>query len=148
MSSAIFGKGAQLQVEQTPGMADHLTISEVKSISGPTLEAEEVDVTNHDSPSAFREFVRGLVDAGELTFEINYNPADARHADLFADLVSGEVKAYKILFDMAEMPTISASYEMDMDAFVKSMPLNIPVDNVLTANLTLRITGAPTIGTV
>ena len=53
------------------------TIAEVGSITGPTLTRDIIDVTNQDSAGAYREFIGGLIDPGELSFDINYIPTDA-----------------------------------------------------------------------
>lgn len=144
MSDAIFGKGTLIQRETAPASGTYVTVAEAKSISGPTFEAEEVDVTNHDSPGDFREFIRGLVDPGELTFEINYQPDNAEHQQLFDDLKNGTKRNYKILWSQMT-PT---QYQMDFEAFVRSMPITNPVDNVLSAEVTLRVTGQPDITSV
>jgi predicted secreted protein len=144
MSSAIFGKGTKFQVEDAPAAGTYTTIAEVKTISGPSFEAEEIDVTNHDSTGDFREFIRGLIDPGEITFEINYQPDDALHQQLFDDLAAGTKRNYKMLFDQMT-PT---KYQMDFEAFIRSMPITAPVDNVLSANVTVRVTGQPVITSV
>jgi len=135
---ALKGFGTLLQVEDSPGAGTYTTIGGVRDISGPTFEAEEIDVTDHDSANGFREYLQGLKDAGELTAEINFEPDVTLHDQLFDDLVAGTTREYRIR--LAQMGT---PYNLTFDAFVKSMPNNFPVGQQVTANLTLRITGAP-----
>ena len=46
-------------------------IGELTNISGPTMSAEQIDVSSHDSVGNFREFVAGFLDAGEISLEGN-----------------------------------------------------------------------------
>jgi hypothetical protein len=42
-------------------------IAELISIGGPTISADTIEATSHDSPDGYREFLQGLRDAGEIT---------------------------------------------------------------------------------
>ena len=66
-------------------------IAEVTTITGPTTSADQVDVTSQESASGFREFIRGLVDPGTVTFDLFYDGTDTSHKALMAD--SKNVKA-------------------------------------------------------
>ena len=46
-------------------------IGELTNISGPTMSAEQIDVSSHDSVGNYREFVAGFLDAGEISLEGN-----------------------------------------------------------------------------
>ena len=48
------------------------TVAEIKRIGGPGSEAEMIDVTSLDSADNTKEFLPGLVDAGEVSLEGNY----------------------------------------------------------------------------
>ena len=48
------------------------TVAEIKRIGGPGAEAEMIDVTNLDSTDNTKEFLPGLVDSGEVSFEGNF----------------------------------------------------------------------------
>ena len=141
-SNATFGKGTLLQVDPSGTGSGWVTISECKTISGPTFEAEEVDVTSHSSDGDFREYIRGLIDPGEITVEINYDPDHSTHQNLFTWLASGDIQDWRIRWASMAPGT---TYEMTFTAFVRSMPISSPVDNVLTANITLRVTSQPAI---
>jgi hypothetical protein len=54
-------------------------LAQVKDISGPSMSRDTIDVTNHQSPSGFAEFLAGLADGGEVTFTIEYDPEDPTH---------------------------------------------------------------------
>lgn len=141
MTQAFLGKGTQLQVEDSPGSGTFTTYAEVLSISGPSLEGGEVDVTNMDSPGRNREFIAGLLDAGTITFDTNYIPSNTLHQQLLSDAQANPqtTRAHRIRFAQ-----LSPVQRLDFDAFVQSVPLNIPVDSQATQNVTLRVTGAIT----
>ena len=46
-------------------------IAELTNISGPTMGADEIDVSSHDSTGSYRSFVSGFLDAGEISLEGN-----------------------------------------------------------------------------
>ena len=130
------------QVEDTPGGGVFSTYAEVRSIQGPTFEGAEIDVTNMDSPGRLREFIAGLTDPGQVTFEVNYLPANSLHQQLINDVKANPsvTRAHRLRF--AQLTPVR---RIDFNAFVLSVPLTIPTDSQVTANVTLRATGDPTL---
>ena len=45
-------------------------------------QAEQIEVTGHDSPGGRREFVGGLIDTVERTLQFYYDPAEPTHQKL------------------------------------------------------------------
>jgi hypothetical protein len=78
------------------------TVAGVTNISGPNLTLETIDVTNHSSTSGWREFVAGLKDGGEVTFDIVYDPAGATHMNassgLLYELDQGTSESFSLTF--------------------------------------------------
>ena len=58
---------------------DWLSIGRTRDLSGPSLSTNDIDITSNDSPEHFKEFIAGLIDPGELTFDIVFDPAVATH---------------------------------------------------------------------
>ena len=58
-------------------------IPEAKGLGVPAVTQDYVDVTNLDSPDGFREYIKGLKDAGELSIPCGYTSAGfvQQHAD-------------------------------------------------------------------
>lgn len=119
------------------------TVAGVTNISGPNLTLETIDVTNHSSTSGWREFVAGLKDGGEVTFDIVYDPAGATHMNasggLLYELDQGTSESFSLTF-----PDSGATV-WSFTAFVTSFEPGAPVADGLTASVTLKITGAPTL---
>ena len=55
------------------------TLANVTNIAGLDGETEIIDVTSHDSSSAYREKVASFIDAGQLTLDVNFDPNSATH---------------------------------------------------------------------
>lgn len=77
----VFAQGTLLQVgdKGTPEM--FFTIPQIASMTIPGAENDLLDVTNHDSVNAFRQFINGLRDGGEITFTMFYDPNLLAHND-------------------------------------------------------------------
>lgn len=112
-------------------------IANIESISGPSLEREEIDVTAHDSPQQWREYIGGLKDGGEITFDINYDPTV--HDVLVADLDVTEPINYEVAF-----PT-SPETVWTVGALLTGFEPDAPHDDKLAASLTLKVSGPPTL---
>lgn len=115
-------------------------IAAVQDVSGPGLEVGEIDVTSHDSASAIREFVMGLIDFGEITFNIVWDPSNATHIALRTDLIARTSATYHVIWPEAASPE-----DWAFSAWVKAIVPSAPVDGALTMAVTLRPTGALTV---
>ncbi len=119
------------------------TVAGVTNIGGPGLTLETIDVTNHSSASAWREFVGGLKDGGEISVDIVFDPVAATHKNasggLLYLLTTRASASFTITFPDAAPTTWTFA------AFVTSFEVGAPVADGLTASVTLKITGAPTL---
>jgi predicted secreted protein len=140
-SSAFLGKGTQIQYENPASPGTYLTFAEARSISGPSLEGAEVEVTSMDSPGRLREFIGGLVDPGGVDFEVNYIPSNATHQQILADLVANPAPVRNMRVRFAQLTPVR---RLDFAGFILSAPLTIPVDSQVTQNVRIRATGLPT----
>lgn len=110
-------------------------IANVTSISGPSLSRETIDVTAHDSPDGWTEFVGGLKDAGEVSADINYDPS--KHDTLVADFDDDEPRNYQLVFP--------DSTTWSIQAILTGFEPEAPYDDKLAASLTFKVTGKPTL---
>ncbi len=106
-------------------------VTEVVSFDGPSASSDTYDVSNMASTA--REFVAGLIDNGELTLEINYDPGVH---DAIADLVGGASQATTITF-----PDAAATVVTIASSFVTGFAPSGERDGILTATVTLKISG-------
>lgn len=109
----------------------------VTSIGGPNIARDEIEVTNMLSTD-FREYVAApLADPGLLDFSLNYVPSNITHKFLVERAsTTGSLDSWKLIFSDGTNMEFSGS----MLAF--SVRSENPASNVLTAEASVRITGA------
>ena len=116
---------------------------QVISITGPGLSADVIDVTSHDSTSAWEEAVVGILRSGEITMEIVWDPADNYYKNdgtgLLADFLARSSITLTLEF------SDSATTEWTFSAFVTGFEPSAPVDGMLGASVTFKPTGALTL---
>ena len=115
------------------------TIAALSSLSGPNLQAETIDVTTHDSANAIREFISGLIDGGEISASLVFDPNVATHIALYNDLVARTSASYSIVY-----PFTGGTETITFTAFVTGFgPIEAQPDGAITAAITLKVAGAP-----
>jgi predicted secreted protein len=118
-------------------------IAQIRNISGPGLSLDTEDVTAHDSTGAWEEVVATILRSGELSLEIVYDPANATHKNaaggLLADMVARAAQTYTLVFPDA------ASTEWVFSAFVTGFEPGMPHEGALTASVSMKPTGSPTL---
>lgn len=142
-SQAIFAQGTLLKIGDggTP-TENFAAIAEVKSITGPGLTSDALDVTTHDTSDGFREFIQGLKDGGSLDFDINFVPTIPEHSaasGLLANYMDGGRHNFQMVFPDESETTWT------IPGFVQSFSINAPVDDVLTASVSIKVSSRPTL---
>ena len=100
-SAATIGYGSTLKKGDGATPEIFTTIAEVFSIEPPSQESDDVEVTNLDSLGRMKEYIAGMGEPGELSFEMNFLPTNATQdatTGLIADRVSGIVQNFQIEF--------------------------------------------------
>lgn len=118
-----------------PGPETFDPIANITSLTPSGITRDILDVTAHDSPNGYREFLGGLKDPGEISFDVNYDPSE--HDTLVEDFEVLDPINYEISFPdgtVWAMPATITGFEPDA-----------PFDDKLTASITLKVTGKPTI---
>lgn len=117
-------------------------VARLLNIDPPELSRDDMDVTDHDSPDGFREFIPGLKQSGEVPIEGHLIPTDDTQTGLLAAVDIDEPEPWTI-----EFPTVPKLYITFM-GYVKSFKLGpAPVDGKMTFNAIVKVTGKPTIET-
>lgn len=136
-SNAIETQGVVIKRGDGTGSPETFTvIPEVISFDGPGGSGNVIDVT--DLSSLAKEKRMGLHDEGQLTLEINYIPDNTVHADLRSDRENRTLRNFQIVF------TDTSDTTFDFAAFVTGFSISGGVDGVVTASVTLEISGAIT----
>lgn len=126
--------GTVWEIELTPTF--FTAVADVTSIDLLDVDVDTIDVSSHDSTAQWREFIAGMKDAGELSMDINYDPA--LHAAIFTE-VGGNPKAHRFTLTDAGAATVAC------DALVTGFKAQAPFDDKLSATVTIKVTGPVTI---
>ena len=142
VTAAINAFGTLLKIGDGGGSEVFTTIAEVTNISGPSLSLEMLEVTNHSSTAGWKERIGGLLDGGEVSFDLNFIPTNSTHsysAGLVHDMVGRTRRNFKIVFPDGGSTTWTFA------AFVNKFAPNAPVNGQLSVSVGLMITGQPTL---
>ncbi|OLP56670.1 phage tail protein [Rhizobium rhizosphaerae] len=139
MTDAKIGYGTKYEIKATAAAAVFTEVAEVTSVTPGAASADRIEATHMKSPGRRREYIAGLIDSGEAEFEINYIPGNATDILLRTLMSSGDVTDHKITFPNGVTVTFKAS----ITGFEKS----IPVDDRMTATITVSVSGDETWGT-
>lgn len=109
---------------------------------GPSTggEAEDIEVTSHDTVGNFREFVSGFKSRATLDFTIRWDPALAAHDGLIALWTAGTVVAFII-----GLPTSPAT-NITFNGFISNIPIPaLGISDALDLTMSVTISGTPTL---
>jgi len=133
MTQAFAGVGALFR--KWSGTA-WVSLGEVISISGPSMSRNTIDVTSLASTGGYREFIAGLRDPGQVTFQMNFIRDD--YDEMKADFESDTVQDYEIVLPDLEKTSI------EFQGLVTELPVNVP-EEAVTCNVTIKVTGQVTV---
>jgi predicted secreted protein len=136
MSDAFSGLGTKFlrwDSSAPEGSADWQAIAEIISISGPTMTREFIDVTSLDSTGGYREFIAGFRDGGTVTLNMNFT--SATYSIMKDDFEDKDSQFYEIILPDDD----STSFEFE--GLVTELPLEVPADDKVTANVTIKVVG-------
>lgn len=137
MTQAALGYGTKLKLGDGASPEVFAEIGEITNLTdGDAAELKEV--TNHQSTGSRREYIGGLIDGGEVSFTVNYDPDGATH-----DRTTGlqaflrQTKNFRL-----EEPGNTTGYEFA--AVIMSVSKSYPVDDKMAMDVTIKKTGALT----
>lgn len=113
--------------------SDWVALAEVNSITGPSMTRDFIDVTSLDSVGGFREFITGFRDAGTVSLAMNFT--HDTYTLLKADFEADTVGYYMICLPDAQVTSL------EFAGLVTEIPLSIPTDDKITADVTIKISG-------
>lgn len=125
------GYGSELSVASTTGTLD---IGQIRSISGPDSEYDDVDTTTLDSSTNFRTFIPGLADPGVVTIEVVSDWTLTAQSRLRTYFEAGTAKTYTI-----SHPT--SANTQSFSAYVKSIGQEIPLDDLIMSTYSFKLSG-------
>lgn len=136
------GIGTLLKIGDGGSPETFTAIAEVLDITGPNLSTDTEDGTHQQSPGGFEEVVPTILRTGEVTFTIQFLPTHATHnatTGLVADWKNKTLRNFQLVF------SDPASTTWAFAAYVTGFQPQSPVGGKRTADVTLKVTGQPTL---
>ena len=110
-------------------------IGQVRNIEGPNVESGEVDATTLDSTANYREFLLGLNDPGNLNFTVAWDSTLTSHVFLT------NAKDNRNQLNVRIEPPSSTAAPIYMIGYVKSFGGTFPLEDLVAANVGIRLSG-------
>lgn len=118
----------------TPSSPSFTEIAELRDITPPALTRNPLEITTHNEDDD--AYIVGIRRHGDLTMQMNFVPGNATHDEttgLQKAWLDGTCDIYRLTF-----PDGSAWL---FSGYVTNIAPDAPVDDVLTAEVTIRPTG-------
>lgn len=133
-ANAIQSQGTIVRYAPTGSPPSWTTIPEIRTIGGPDGSANLIDVT--DLSSTGKEYLVGLKDEGAIQLGIFYIPTNAVHGALRDAWSSRTQLQFQVQF--ADTGTTI----LEFNGYVQNFALSLGVDEPVTGNVTIKITGS------
>lgn len=113
-------------------------VAKLLNITPPEMNRDDIDVTNHDSPDEYREYIPGLKDGGEVPIQGHLIPGNTTQASLLAALDINEPEEWSIEFPSDPACTVTFM------GYVKAFKVgDAPIDGTMTFTATIKVTSKP-----
>lgn len=133
--AADIGLGVTIGIESaTPGT--YTTLGAVFAISEPSASMDTIDVTEMSHTDGARRFIGGLIDEGEATFSVHYDPEQTSYTTLRTQFLTRAAKNYKI--------THVGGATRVFSALITGVSKETPLDDKMTCEFTLKVSGLVT----
>jgi hypothetical protein len=137
MSDAVLGYGSKFYIGNTNSPPTYTQLEEVTNITPPSSEVDQVEVTHMQSPDRRREYIDGLIDPGECSFEMNYIPGSDSDL-LLRDILDTPVGESRTRSCRIDYPN---GFRDTFDANLQTYEPNVPTGEQMTATVTFKVTG-------
>jgi hypothetical protein len=126
-----------LIARQVQGAGPFTTIAELSDITPPPLSRNPIETTTHNDPE--EQFVVGIRRKGEMAFSIFWIPTNATH-----DHLTGLIHSWRNGFRDVWRITYPDGAQWLFSGYVTNVGPAAPIDDALTADITIRPTGLMT----
>lgn len=127
----VFGLGSKLWIGTT-------TITKLTNIGLPQANADDLDITTHDNTDRVREFIKGLIDPGELSLEGIFTYT--AYSTVYDLVMTASTTSVTIV-----LPTSPSVTRFVCDGYVKSLEGSSPHDDKIDFTASVKLSGKPTI---
>ena len=142
-SKAYSAKGTVFSFGNAATTPTYSTVAEIKTIQFSGGKVDFEDVTNMDSPGAFREKVPTLLDGGDLSLSGNYISGDAGRLAFNTAYLGRTLIACKVVLPLAAGQTTSGD-SFTFNGYVSENNVDLQFDKSVSFSAKITITGPVT----
>jgi predicted secreted protein len=113
-------------------------IAELQNINGPNQKVNLIDASNMDSPNGYSEFIAGMGEGGEISFDGNFLN-DASQLRALTDFQAKTVRDFAVVVPLATPATWTFS------GVFASLDVAAKHDDKLSFSGSVKISGRPTL---
>lgn len=133
-TQARIGYGSTVEMADLATPTAFTYIAEVGAITPPSDSTAAEDATHMQSPNRTMEFIDGMTDPGEFSFEMNLVPGSA--SDLYLTAAKGKRKWIR--------QTFPSGQQLLFVGIRTGYSKTIPVATKMSATVTFKVSGSPT----
>lgn len=131
-TQARIGYGTLFKIGNGASPEVFTAVAEVTGIKPPNFSRDAIDASHEESPNAVREFIPGLSDAGEISFDINFVPGSSTTTILMAERLAARGNK-QIVFPNGEV--------LSFYGFMTGFEPDTPIDDKMSASCTYKVSG-------
>jgi hypothetical protein len=117
----------------TPAGGTEVVIGDVYTLGAPEVSRDAVDNTKLDAPGRFRQYMKGMLEGGEMSLQVANDTAEVGLAALLADLTGPGVGTVSI--------TWLDGFAMSFPGFVTKFQPATDAAGKDAADLTIKVAG-------
>jgi hypothetical protein len=130
------------------GGTSYTSIGQIRDLSGPTISRNSIEVADRSSTNYYNDYLGGRVDAGSISFGLTWDPVN--------DTTHGQTTGTGLLADFETDQCTQATWQWQLDGcggtmtftfagFVESFDIDAPFEDMVTAEVGIKISGKPTL---
>ena len=112
-------------------------LAEIKSITGPSMSRGTSDTTTLDTEGGYKTFIGAFRDPGTISLSMNFTRDS--YEQMKDDFEDANNQNYEIVLPDDETTTL------EFEGVVTELPLTVPTDDVITADVTIKVSGQVTL---
>lgn len=134
-SAAITGDGTKLAMKATANAVAYTDIAEVFDVTPPNEMDDEIEVTHYGSGGT-KEYIGGLTDPGEVTFQMNAIPGSAAELMILEAKAGKRPRGFRLTYPNGATTVF--------DLLIRGYEPAVPLNDRMTATVTGRVSGVVT----
>lgn len=140
------GFGTLLQRGDGESPESFATVAGIKSIGGPNMTRDTHETTTQAQTSNFKEYIGGLSDGGEISFEAQFLPRDESQGQIdgimseFDRTSCDSLRNWRIVLPECEG---EAEGYFAISGILTATAITFPMDDIMGFNGTIKVSGRP-----